>query len=307
MANKAIAAVDKKHMRNTDRRARMRFVILGLSPIILYFLIFSVYPIIYAMYISFHEWGLMDKVHPFVGFQNYVSIFQDEVFIICIKNTLWFAVLNVTLGTCLGLLTAVFVNSLPKCMIGAMRGIMFMPVVTSMIAVSFVFQLLYDPARGLINYLLGFLGIGPFMFLSSPDQALASIMVTTVWKNLGYNMVLFIAGLTSIPHNLYEAAEMDGANKWWQFWKITIPLLKSTTLFVVVTAIINSFQAFTQIYNMTEGGPGTASRTIVMHVYETAFRFFSMGKATAMAFVLFGMILVITFIQLRCFHSDSAY
>lgn len=307
MVNKAAVLANKKHIKNTDHRARMRFVILGLSPIILYFLIFSVYPIIYAMFISMHDWGLMDRQHVFVGIKNYVTAFQDDVFIICIGNTLKFSVWNVLLSTCLGLLVAVFVNSLPKHMIGWMRGVMFMPMVTSMIAVSFVFQLLYDPARGLINYLLGFIGLGPFKFLDSPSQSLVSIMITTVWKNLGYNMVLFIAGLTAIPSSLYEAAVMDGANKWWQFWRITIPMLKSTTLFVVVTAIINSFQAFTQIYNMTKGGPGTSSRTIVMHIYETAFRFFEMGKASAMAFVLFGMILVITFIQLKFFHSDIEY
>lgn len=306
MANRTIGKAGPKAV-SSDHRTRMRFVILGLSPIILYFLIFSVYPIIYAMFISLHEWGLMDREHEFVGISNYISAFHDDVFLITIKNTLWFAVMNVVLGTCLGLLTAVFVNSLPKCMITWMRGVMFLPVVTSMIAVSFVFQLLYDPARGLLNYLLSYLGLGPFMFLSSPTEALPAIMITTVWKNLGYNMVLFIAGLTAIPTSLYEAAEMDGANKWWQFWRVTIPLLKSTTLFVVVTGIINSFQAFTQIYNMTKGGPGTASRTIVMHIYETAFRFFNMGEASAMAFVLFGMILVITFIQLKCFHSDVEY
>lgn len=305
--NGAIRARGARRPASAGRAAKRRFVVLGLLPIMLYFSVFSVYPIFSAMYISLHDWGLMSTEHLFVGISNYTRAFGDDVFFITIKNTLYFSVLNVTLGTVLGLLTAVFLNSLPKWSVPWLRGILFAPVVTSMVAVSLMFELLYEPSRGLFNYLLKFIGLGPFKFLSSSSQVIPSIVLTTVWKNLGYNMVLFIAGLTTIPQPLYEAAEIDGANKWRQFFLITLPLLKPTTLFVVVTALISSFQAFTQIYNMSGGGPGTASRTMVLHIYETAFRYFEMGRATAMAFVLFAMILIITIVQLKCFRSDIEY
>lgn len=286
---------------------RTRFVVLGLLPIMIYFLVFSVYPILSAFYISLRDWNLMAREHPFVGFANYLWAFRDDVFYISVKNTLYFAVLNVVLGTILGLLVAVFVNSLPKKMIVWMRGTLFTPVVTSMVAVSLMFEWLYQPSHGVLNYWFGLVGLGPFKFLTSPTQVIPSIVAMTVWKNLGYNMVLFIAGLTTIPRDMYEAAEVDGANKWWQFWHITLPLLKPTTLFVLVTSMISSFQAFTQIYNMSRGGPGTASRTMVMHIYETAFRFFEMGRASAVAFVLFAIIMLVTVLQMRVFRSDLEY
>jgi len=289
------------------RRNQMWFVWLGLTPIFVYFLVFSVYPVIYAAVISLHNWGLMERTHPFIGLENYRWAFTDSLFYTAVRNTLYYAVMNVVGCTILGMLTAVFVNSLPKHLIVWMRGVLFTPVVTSMVAVSLMFVWLYQPAFGVINYWLSFIGLGPYNFLQSTTQVIPSIVVMNIWKSVGYFMVIFIAGLTTIPRDLYEAAEVDGANKLWQFFRITVPLLKPTTLFVLVTGMISSFQVFTQIYNMSRGGPGTASRTMVMHIYEIAFRFFEMGRATAVAFVLFAMIMLITAIQMRLFSSDVEY
>jgi ABC-type sugar transport system permease subunit len=188
-----------------------------------------------------------------------------------------------------------------------MRGVIFMPVVTSMVAVSLMFVWLYQPMYGVLNYVLEFVGLGPYDFLNSPTQVMPSIVAMSVWKSVGYTMVLFLAGLTTIPSELYEAARVDGASGLQSFIHITIPLLKPTTLFALVTGMIGGFQVFTQIYVMTGGGPGTASRTLVMHIYETGFKFFEMGRASALAFLLFALVLVITILQLKYLRADFEY
>lgn len=301
-----VQTAPKRSKRSMHNR-QMRFVVLGLLPIAAYFLVFSIYPIFYALFISTHKWHLLERTHAFLGLENYQWVFTDGMFYIAVKNTLYFAVLNVAFSTVLGLLVAVFVGSLNRHAVVWMRGILFTPTVTSMVAVSLVFTWLYSPSYGVLNYWLGFIGLGPFKYLQSTTQVIPSLVLVTVWKNLGYNMVIFIAGLTTIPRDLYEAASVDGANKRWQFFHVTLPLLKPTTLFVLVTGMISSLQVFTQIFNMTEGGPGTASRTMVIHIYQTAFKYFEMGRASALAFVLFAVIMAVTLVQLKLFQSDLEY
>lgn len=292
---------------NRNKPAQKVFIVVALAPIVLYFLVFSVYPVLSALYISFHDWSLMEREHTFIGLENYAWAFSDPSFYTVVRNTLLFAVLNVLGQTVMGLLLAVFVGSLPKRLVTWMRVVLFTPVVTSMVAVSLMFVWLYQPSFGIINYLLGFVGLGPFDFLQSETQVIPAIVLMTVWKNVGYTMVIFIAGLTTIPRDLYEAAEIDGANRLAQFWRITLPLLKPTIMFVTITSVISSLQVFTQIYTMTKGGPGLSSRTIVVHIYETAFKFFEMGRATSLAFILFVIIMVFTMLQLRLMRSDIQY
>lgn len=300
-------SAEKRASRPKMNRSKSIFLTVSMIPIMLYFLLFSVYPVVSAFVISFFDWGLMDRNHTFIGLENYITTFTDPDFWVVVKNTLYFAVLNVLGQTILGLLLAVFVNSLTKGLMTVMRTVLFIPVVTSMVAVALMFDWLYQPAFGIINYMLSFLGLGPYDFLTSATQVIPSIVIMTVWKNVGYTMVIFIAGLTTIPHDLYEAAEIDGANKAKQFFTITLPLLKPTTMFVTITSVISSLQVFTQIYSTTNGGPGIASRTIVIEIYESAFKFFEMGKATSMAFVLFLLIMVFTLIQMRLMRSNLEY
>ena len=289
------------------RARQVRFIILGLAPVMAYFFVFSIYPVFSALYISLHRWGLLDLNRPFVGLANYAWAFDDPVFWICIKNTLYYAFYYVLWGTVLGLFLALFVNTLKEPFVTLMRGVIFMPVVTSMVAVSLMFVWLYQPMFGVLNYILGIIGLGPYQFLNSSSQVMPSIVAMSVWKTVGYTMVLFLAGLTTIPSEYYEAAKVDGASALRTFIHITLPLLKPTTLFVLITGMIGGFQVFTQIYVMTGGGPGTASRTLVMHVYEVGFKFFEMGRASALAFVLFALVLAITIVQLKYFKADFEY
>ena len=292
---------------SSGRAKQVWFIVLGLTPVLLYFLVFSVYPVFSAFNISLHRWGLLDLNRPFIGWSNYQWALNDPVFWVSLKNTFYYAFYYVLWGTVLGLVLAVFVNSLVEPFVTVMRGVIFMPVVTSMVAVSLMFVWLYQPMYGVLNYVLEFVGLGPYDFLNSPTQVMPSIVAMSVWKSVGYTMVLFLAGLTTIPSELYEAARVDGASGLQSFIHITIPLLKPTTLFALVTGMIGGFQVFTQIYVMTGGGPGTASRTLVMHIYETGFKFFEMGRASALAFLLFALVLVITILQLKYLRADFEY
>ncbi|NPV53619.1 MAG: sugar ABC transporter permease [Firmicutes bacterium] len=292
---------------SAGRAKQLRFIVIGLFPVMTYFLIFSVYPVTSAFYISLHRWGLLEKEKPFFGMGNYLWAFNDPVFWVSVKNTIYFAFFYVLLGIVFGLLLALFVNSLRDPFKSLMRGVIFMPVVTSMVAVALMFVWLYQPTFGVLNYVLGFIGLGPYEWLNSSSQAMPSIIIMSVWKSVGYTMVLFLAGLTTIPGEFYEAARVDGASQWRTLLHITIPLLKPTTLFVLVTGMIGAFQVFTQIYVMTQGGPGTATRTLVMHIYETGFKFFEMGRASALAFILFALVLVATILQLKYFKPDFEY
>ncbi len=297
----------KNKVRDKNNLSKKLFIVFSLIPILLYFGTFSVYPVFMALYMSFFDWNLLDRVHEFIFLENYTNNFTDPDFWQIMRNTVYFAALNVSGQVVLGLSFALFINSLPKRLIAIMRTTMFLPVVTSMVAVSIMFEWIYQPSFGILNYVLGFIGIGPFDYLSSPTQVIPSLVALTIWKNVGYTMVIFIAGLTTIPRDLYEAAQIDGATKFMQFLRITLPLLKPTTLFVCITGVISSLQAFTQIYTLTRGGPGISSRTIVVHIYETAFKFFNMGTATSMAFILFIVIMLITLIQLYVMRSESNY
>lgn len=178
------------------------------------------------------------------------------------------------------------------------RGAYFIPVISSMVSIGVVWQWLYNPEFGLINNLLAKIGIDGPMWLTSDKTAMIALIIVAVWKNLGYNMLIFLAGLQSIERNYYEAAEIDGAGWWQQFRNITVPLLTPTTFFVLVMAFIGSFQVFDLVMMMTQGGPGRATSVVVHYLYQNAFKFFKMGYASAMAYVLFAVILAVTGVQM---------
>jgi multiple sugar transport system permease protein len=271
---------------------------LFLLPNILGFLAFSIFPLIFAIGLSFTRWDLISKP-AIVGLDNYQKLFtEDDSFAIVIKNTLIFTGLSVPIGTIVSLILA---NALNQKIRGTTfyRMSFFLPVVSSTVAVALVWSWLFNPDFGLANEVLLSLGLPKFKWLASSKTALLSIVMVAVWRGLGPSTIIFLAGLQGIPEELYDAAKIDGANTRQLFRHITIPLLSPTTFFVIVVSIIGSFQVFDLVYIMTGGGPGRASSVIVYYIYQNAFRWFRMGYASSIAFILFIVILILTMIQLR--------
>ncbi len=284
---------------STTRAKRLFFIWGSLTPIMAYFAVFWVVAILTSFYISLHQWPLLSRVRPFVGLGNYISVAQDPRFWISLKNTLYYAVAYMVFVITLGLGMALLVNSLSSWARSLFRPLYFAPQVTSAVAVALMFAWLYQPQWGVLNYLLKFVGLGPYLWLASSTQVMPAIIITGVWQAVGYSMVIYTAGLLNIPVDLKEAAATDGASPWQVFWHITLPLLQPTTLFMFVTSMIGGLQVFTEVWLMSRGGPGTASRVLVLEIYEQGFRYFEMGRASTIAFYLFLLIAFIAYMQMR--------
>jgi len=235
----------------------------------------------------------------FVGLRNYFNLIHNPTFWTAVWNTFYFALVGGPLTVAASLGAALLVNARAIRLRGLFRTVYFTPFVTTLVAIAVVWRYLYHPRYGLLNYLLGHIGIGPVDWLGDPRWAMPSIILMAIWKNFGYNMLIFIAGLQSIPEELYEAARIDGAGAWRRFWHITIPQLAPTFLFVGVVTMIGYFQLFAEPYVMTAGGPLRATTSLVLFMYEEGFRWWRMGVAAAIAFVLFGIILLWTLLQMR--------
>ena len=188
-----------------------------------------------------------------------------------------------------------------------LRTLFFLPSITSFVAIAMVWQWIYHPQFGLINFLLSKLGLSPLPWLTHPNTALLSIMIMTIWMSIGYQMVIFLAGLQGIPEYLYDAARIDGASVWHRFCHITFPMLTPTTFFILVTSVISSFQVFTSVYVMTEGGPSRSTDVVVYHIYQNAWEYLKMGSASAMSWVLFMIILFATIIQFKLIGTKVDY
>lgn len=268
-----------------------------LAPILVFFAVFQYYPILKSIVISFTQYGLLLPQTPFVGLQNYVSQFQDPLFLSALGNTLIFVGAAVGVGVTLALTLAVFVERTGR-WAKVYRTLYFVPVVTSLMATSMVWRWLYSP-DGLINYLLTSVGLEAQPWLLSESLALPALIVLTIWKNLGFDLVLFSAALQSIPKTYYEASSLEGASAWQDFWYITLPQLRPILLLVSVTAVIRSFRVFTIILAMTQGGPINATRTIVYHIYEQGIQYDEMGYASAAAVILLIIVGMATYAQLR--------
>lgn len=285
---------------NTSSRTAAAWIFL--SPAMGVIAVFFVIPVLAAFMLSFTDFdiyalGNWDYIR-FVGFQNYVRIIETPLFWKALKNTFYFVLAGGPLSVAVSLGTALMLNSKLAKFKSFYRTVYFLPVVSSLIAVAIIWRYLYHPAHGILNYLLSQFGIAPIDWLGDPDIAMPAIIIMAVWKNFGYNMLIFIAGLQNIPDDLYEAAHLDGASWWQQFKEITIPMLKPTTVFVVMITIIGYFQLFAEPYVMTQGGPLNATTSIVLLMYEQGFRWWSMGYAAAIAFVLFAIILFFTLLQM---------
>lgn len=266
-----------------------------LLPNILGFFAFTLLPVVASFLLSFASWDMLSPI-KWVGLGNYASLLKDETFMKVFWNTLYFAGVSVPAGIILSLFLAVALDqsiSLKK----FYRTAYFLPVVSSMVAVAVVWQFIYNPEYGLLNYFLAMFGVEGPDWLTSTVWAMPAVIITSVWKNLGFNMLLFLAGLQGISGSYYEAAELDGARWRHKFRYITVPLLSPTTFFVTVMSFISSFQVFDTVFLMTQGGPARSTSVIVHYLYENAFKYFNMGYASAMAYVLFFMVFAITLIQ----------
>ncbi|MEX2536982.1 MAG: sugar ABC transporter permease [Trueperaceae bacterium] len=269
-----------------------------LLPNLLGFLIFTFLPVLAALLISFTNWDLLQAAE-WVGFANYRRLATDPLFHTVLWNTVVYVLGTVPVQMAISLLVAMALSRrLPGLLF--FRTVYFMPVVASTVAVALVWRWIFHADFGLLNSFLYLIGVdNPPMWLSSTRWALSAIIIMSIWQQIGFSMVLFLAGLQAVPSHLYEAAKIDGANGWHRFRFITVPMLSSTTFFVLVISIINSFQVFEQAFVMTQGGPANATNTLVFNIYRYAFQFFQMGYAAAMAWVLFAIIFAITLVQFR--------
>ncbi len=271
--------------------AETRAAWLFLAPALALLGIFFFLPIVAAFLLSFTDFDLYAIADPhnirMIGLRNYLRLAANPVFWLALKNTLYFVIAGGPLSVAVSLGAALLVNAKLTRLKGLFRTIYFAPFVTTLVAVAIVWRYLYHPEYGLINYALAQVGIPRVDWLGSPRWAMPAIIVMAVWKNFGYNMLIFIAGLQAIPEELYEAAHIDGAGPWRRFIHITVPMLGPTLVFVALVTMIGYFQLFAEPYVMTQGGPLRSTTSLVLLMYEEGFRWWRMGNAAAVAFVLF--------------------
>jgi multiple sugar transport system permease protein len=297
----ALARAQRRSWTHKQRYVGYLFVL----PSLLFLAVFVVYPILGALFFSFHRYTLVESP-VWLGVDHYVNLLDDKRFLKAIGNTFLFALMTVPVGTALALLLALAINR-PLKAITFFRAAYYMPVVTSFVAVSFIWLWIYEPQFGVLNDIFEILGLPRLHWLRDPATALLSIAILSIWKNVGYNMVIYLAGLQGIPEHLYEAALVDGANAWQRFWGITFPLLSPTTFFVFVVYFIGALQMFVQAWILTQGGPLDSTLTVVYLIYSNGFEYLKMGYAAAMSMVLFVLIAIITYINTRVIRYDSYY
>lgn len=275
-----------------------------LLPNILGLMIFVFIPIIYAFYVSLHDWNaLTPKV--FVGFQNYVTLMSDSKWWHSVLRTLMYSIVYVPLLFGLSLLSAVMVNALRGKTVGVVRTMFLLPFAITSVIAAIIAMFMLDPRNGLVNEVLSRVGFGHQDFLGSPTQAIYCVIFTVLWLNLGYNMTIFLSAIKEIPKDYFEAAHIDGATRSQSFWHITFPLLRETNTFILIVTTIASFQVFDQIVVMTNGGPVDATEVSVLYIYKEAFKMLHMGYSSALAFVLFIIIFAFSMIQLKFVSSKN--
>ncbi len=275
-------------------QALWAYAFLSLS--LLGLLIFSILPIIAAFGLSFVEWTLLSPP-KWAGITNFKYLLNDKYFWNALKNTFYY-VAGVMPGIIISLFLAVLLNQKLR-FTTIYRTLYYLPTITMWVAIALVWRWLYSPQFGLINYILGIIGIKGPLWLADPNWAMPAQIFTSWWKGAGYNMIILLAGLQGIPQIYYEAASIDGASWWQQFRHVTLPLLTPTIYFVVVMTFIGSFGVFSQIYIMTEGGPGQATTTLIYYLYTNAFKYFNVGYADVLAIAFFIIVFTFTIIQTK--------
>lgn len=268
-----------------------------LAPASLHLAVFSFGPMLFALYLSVHRWNPIEPVQPFVGVDNFVGLARDPLVWVSVRNTLLYT-LHVPVAMAIALTIALLLRGRTR---GALLGrlVFLLPYMSSVVAVALVWQWLYHPDFGILNWVARTLGWQPVDWLGDSRTALVAVMVVSVWLQVGYQMVLFLAGLEAIPKDYADAARVDGASAWQRFWRVTFPLLRPVTLFVLVTGIIASFQVFTLIYILTGGGPLHATNVIVYQIYQMAWQLLQFGGASALSLCMFVLLFVATWVQFR--------
>ena len=279
------------------------------APFVILFGIFLAFPILASFLLSFTSFGLKDLANPVgstvVGLKNYVDLFSDPVFWTALFNTFYFVIVGVPLTLVFGLLIATALNRGVSRFRTVFRVGYYLPVITSIVAIAVVWRFLLDPDVGLINMALGGLGVNGPAWLADPVLAMPSIIAMAVWRNLGFAMIVFLAGIQAIPAMLYEAAAIDGAGRWQGFRYVTLPMLRPTILFMTVITTIGYLQLFEEPFVMTAGGPLNKTLSITMYMYQQGFTFFHQGYASAIAYVLFVIVALIAFLQFKFLRSDT--
>jgi multiple sugar transport system permease protein len=280
------------------------------APALIVIGVFFVLPVLAALAMSltdFDIYALADARNlRLVGLHNYVQLLQTPLFWRAFGNTLYFVVVGVPLSLALSLGTALLLQSKLARFPGVFRTALFAPVVTTLVAVAVIWRYLFNPRYGWLNYALGRIGVGPIDWLGDPDWAMPAIIVFAVWKNFGYNMVIFVAGLQGIPESLYEAARIDGASAWGQFRHVTLPMLVPIVTLANILTIAGYFQLFAEPYVMTQGGPLQSTVSVLYFMYEEGFKWWNLGSASAVAFLLFVFIFAVTAVQLRLARWERA-
>lgn len=286
-------------VRSTDPYRRLNptaIPYLFILPVILFTVFFKFIPIGVSLLLSFTEYDMLSSPR-WVGIANYAYLLSDnDLFWTSLKNTAQYSLEVLPANIAISLLLAILVNQELKG-VAFFRTVFYLPVVTSIIAVSMIWMWIYNYQVGLLNSILGLFGLGPFDWLRNPKLALHSLAIMRVWKGVGWNMVIYLAGLQGIPRYIYEAATIDGASAWTQFRRLTWPLLRPVTYYIIVMGLISTFQSFGEIYAMTQGGPLDSTTTLGYLVYQQAFQYWEMGKASATAFILFGVIFALSIAQ----------
>ncbi|MGY4398127.1 multiple sugar transport system permease protein [Sphingomonas sp. UYAg733] len=265
--------------------------------------LFFFLPVVAALVLSFTDFDIYSLADirnlRFVGLDNYLTLLKTPLFWKALGNTLYFVVLGVPLSIALSLGAALLINSKLARFKGLFRTIYFAPVVTTLVAVAVIWRYLLHTKYGLINWGLGGLGIDPVDWLGDPNWAMPAIVIFAVWKNFGYNMIILLAGLQTIPEELYEAAKIDGAGRWAQFRHVTLPALAPVMLVVSILTMAGYFQLFAEPYMMTQGGPVESTVSVLYFMFEQGFKWWNLGFATSVAFVLFVILFAITLVQLK--------
>ncbi len=302
MLRKPVSAKGKLH------REQRSFVLFSLLPIITLFLVFSVIPIIWGTMLMFFNYNPLDESSPFVGLAQFQRLWEDEVFHKAFVNTFKFVFIAIPANIVITLFIAIGINKIHSTLWrNTFRTMFFLPAIAPLAGSAVVWSTMFNGNNGLFNIILEHLGFAKVNWLTDPATALLSIIVMTLWADIGYNIVIFMAGLDSIPDMFYEAAKLDGANRWQMFRHITLPLLSRTSLFVFVMTSISYFQMFPQFQIMTNGEPQNETRVLSLHIFDHAFTYLNMGYASAMAFILLLIILAVTIIQLRIGRSQWEY
>jgi len=303
-----------KLVRLTLRQRQILWAYAFMAISLVFFVVIRWYPTILAFNISFRDWNVFEGSGPWVGLDNYAAIWKDlfkprSAVRAAFWNTIRYVVFGVPSQLALALGIALLLNQITR-FSGFFRAVYFIPFVTSFVAVAFVWNWLYAPQTGLINQMLAAVGLPMQPFLNSPEQALPSIAAVAVWRGLGFAIIIFLAGLQQIPEMYYEAAKIDGANRWQMFWRITLPLLNSVIVYLAVLGAISFLRMFDLVQNMTfqgRGGPLKSTTTVVLEVYNEGFASYNMGYAAALTVILFFLILIITVIQLRLLTRRVEY